>query len=144
MFKALIARAAEAKATAQVAKSAKPAARGTKDSKVAKDGKASASGIPAPAALQRERLDRLLAVLSDDALARENLDIVGAYAAELTQALTAPGTPEREQLQGLWAAALDRLTADLQRRQRRRCSGGAKGGDAESRPPGHRGGEAAA
>jgi hypothetical protein len=75
------------------------------------------TAAPSPAsaaaeALRRERLNRVLALLADDTLARENLDIVGAYASELTAALTTAGTPEREQLQGLWAAALDRLTAD--------------------------------
>lgn len=73
------------------------------------------TSLPVPAAaeaLRRERLNLVLALLADDTLARENLDIVGSYASELTGALTAPGSPEREQLQGLWAAALDRLTAD--------------------------------
>ena len=106
MLKGLIARAAEAKAAAQQAKGA------GKDNKNQKAPKAGKPKDIQPANPQRARLDRLLAVLSDDALARENLDIVGSYAAELTQALTAAGTPEREQLQGLWAAALDRLTAD--------------------------------
>jgi hypothetical protein len=78
---------------------------------------AGGKAAPSPAtraaeAVRRERLNRVLALLADDTLARENLDLVGAYASELTAALTAPGTLEREQLQGLWAAALDRLTAD--------------------------------
>ncbi len=62
----------------------------------------------APAAAR----ERVLAVLADDLLARENLDLVSNYARDLTAALTAPRTPEREELIATWAATLDRLTAD--------------------------------
>lgn len=63
--------------------------------------------VPKPAA----RIE-LLAVLGDDALLRENLDIAVNYASDLTALLTRTGTPEREQLTAIWAATLDRLTAD--------------------------------
>ena len=72
------------------------------------EGKANAK-VPRNHAAAREKL---LTVLADDALARQNLDIVTNYAQELSGLLTAPGTPEREQLASVWAATLDRLTAD--------------------------------
>jgi thiol-disulfide isomerase/thioredoxin len=55
---------------------------------------------------------QLLAVLGDGALLQENLDLVVNQASELTAFLTKAGTTEREQLAAIWAAALDRLTAD--------------------------------
>jgi len=72
----------------------------------------------APAAAR----ERVLAVLADDLLARENLDIVSNYARDLTAALTAPRTPEREELIATWAATLDRLTADTRLSQGDRLS----------------------
>ncbi len=68
------------------------------------------------------RRERVLAVLSDDALARDNLDLVTNHAEELTTALSAPGTPEREQLAALWAATLDRLVADTRLSQGERLA----------------------
>lgn len=72
----------------------------------------------APAAAR----ERVLTVLADDLLARENLDIVSNYARDLTAALTAPRTPEREELIATWAATLDRLTADTRLSQGDRLS----------------------
>jgi hypothetical protein len=63
---------------------------------------------PAPTAAR----EQVLAVLGTEALLRDNLDIVTNQARELTAWLTAAGTPERESLSALWAATLDRLTAD--------------------------------
>ena len=56
--------------------------------------------------------DEVLAVLADEHLVRENLDLVTGYAGEITQLLTAADAPERERMSALWAATLDRLTAD--------------------------------
>jgi len=74
---------------------------------------AQAGAEPAPKRLPPATVrERVLAVLADDLLARENLDLVSNYARDLTAALTAPRTPEREELIATWAATLDRLTAD--------------------------------
>lgn len=56
--------------------------------------------------------ERLLALLADGPRSRRQLDLLAGHADDLTAALTAAGSAEREQLQGLWAAALDRLGAD--------------------------------
>jgi thiol-disulfide isomerase/thioredoxin len=69
-------------------------------------------GRAGPAATDAAARQRLLELLADDRLARRNLDLITAWAAPLSRALSAPGTPEREQLLATWAAALDRLTAD--------------------------------
>lgn len=73
----------------------------------------------APPAATRERV---MGLLADDRLARENLDIVVNYARELSTSLTATDTPEREQLLATWAATLDRLTADARLSQGDRLS----------------------
>lgn len=72
----------------------------------------------APAAAR----ERVLTVLAEDLLARENLDIVSNHARDLSAALTAPGTPAREELIATWAATLDRLTADTRLSQGDRLS----------------------
>ena len=56
--------------------------------------------------------EKLLGLLADDALARQNADIVLHDVSELTGQLTAPGSGERERLTSVWAATLDRFTAD--------------------------------
>jgi hypothetical protein len=68
---------------------------------------AEAKRRPTPAARER-----LLALLADAPRARQQLDLLARHAGDLSAALTAPATAEREQLLGLWAAALDRLSAD--------------------------------
>lgn len=84
---------------------------------------AQAGAEPAPKRLPPAAArERVLAVLADDLLARENLDLVSNYARDLTAALTAPRTPEREQLIATWAATLDRLTADTRLSQGDRLS----------------------
>lgn len=66
--------------------------------------------------------ERVLAVLADDLLARENLDLVSNHARDLSTALTAARTPEREALVATWAATLDRLSADTRLSQGDRLS----------------------
>lgn len=84
---------------------------------------AQAGAEPAPKRLPPAAArERVLAVLADDLLARENLDLVSNYARDLTAALTAPRTPEREELIATWAATLDRLTADTRLSQGDRLS----------------------
>ncbi|WP_428420909.1 thioredoxin fold domain-containing protein [Methylibium sp.] len=55
---------------------------------------------------------QVLDVLADERLVRENLDLIGNFAREITALLTTGGTPQREQMVGVWASTLDRLTAD--------------------------------
>jgi thiol-disulfide isomerase/thioredoxin len=69
----------------------------------AKDAKASADAAAAA---------RLLAVLADSRLVRENFDTLTEYADKIAGFVTAPKTPERERLVAAWTAALDRLVAD--------------------------------
>jgi thiol-disulfide isomerase/thioredoxin len=75
---------------------------------VAAQVKPPARPAPAPAAARHQ----VLAVLGDEKLLREHLDLVTNNARVLTAWLAAAGTPERESLSALWAATLDRLTAD--------------------------------
>lgn len=56
--------------------------------------------------------EQMLAVLGTEPLLRDNLDIVTNNARDLTAWLSAVGSPQRESLSALWAATLDRLTAD--------------------------------
>ena len=69
------------------------------------DGKAPAR--PDPAAQST-----LLALLADAAAARAHLDMLTNYAAEITRALSKPGTPQRAQLLQAFDAALKRFEAD--------------------------------
>jgi thiol-disulfide isomerase/thioredoxin len=57
-------------------------------------------------------LERVMAILGDAQATRANADIVIAWAAALVNHLAPPKSAPREQLVALWAAALDRLTAD--------------------------------
>jgi len=51
-------------------------------------------------------------VLADAALTHDNADLLTNYARELLDALTAPASPERAELQTALAAALDRVASD--------------------------------
>ncbi|TMH63740.1 MAG: thioredoxin family protein [Betaproteobacteria bacterium] len=55
---------------------------------------------------------RLLAVLADSRLVRENFDTLTEYAGKIAGFVTAPKSPERVRLTASWTAALDRLVAD--------------------------------
>ncbi|TMH60884.1 MAG: thioredoxin family protein [Betaproteobacteria bacterium] len=55
---------------------------------------------------------RLLAVLGDPRLVRENFDTLTEYADKIAGFATAPKSPERGRLVAAWTAALDRLVAD--------------------------------
>jgi thioredoxin-related protein len=55
---------------------------------------------------------RLLQVLADPALTRENFDTLTEYAGAMAAFVTAPQTPERTRLVAAWTAALQRLVAD--------------------------------
>jgi thiol-disulfide isomerase/thioredoxin len=55
---------------------------------------------------------RLLAVLADSRLVRENFDTLTEYAGKIAGFVTVPKTPERERLVAAWTTALDRLVAD--------------------------------
>ncbi|HEV8256628.1 MAG TPA: thioredoxin family protein [Casimicrobiaceae bacterium] len=55
---------------------------------------------------------RLLAVLADSRLVRENFDMLTEYAGKIAGFVTAPKSPERERLVAAWTAALERLVAD--------------------------------
>jgi hypothetical protein len=55
---------------------------------------------------------RLLAVLADARLTRDNLDILTNAAAELTEVLSDAGSPLRQQLQSAWDDALPKLMQD--------------------------------
>ncbi|HEY2970364.1 MAG TPA: thioredoxin family protein, partial [Casimicrobiaceae bacterium] len=55
---------------------------------------------------------RLLAVLADSRLVRENFDTLTQYAGKTAGFVTAPKSPERGRLVAAWTAALDRLVAD--------------------------------
>ena len=55
---------------------------------------------------------RLLAVLADPRLVRENFDTLTEYAGKIAGFVTAPKSPERARLMASWTAALDRLVAD--------------------------------
>jgi len=55
---------------------------------------------------------RLLAVLADSRLVRENFDTLTGYAGKIAGFVTAPKSPERARLIASWTAALDRLVAD--------------------------------
>jgi thioredoxin-related protein len=55
---------------------------------------------------------RLLAVLADSRLVRENFDTLTEYAGKIAGFVTAPKSPERERLVAAWTAALERLVAD--------------------------------
>jgi len=55
---------------------------------------------------------RLLAVLADPRLVRENFDTLTEYAGKIAGFVTAPKSPERARLLASWTAALDRLVAD--------------------------------
>src|SRR5256886_4931879 len=52
---------------------------------------------------------RLLAVLADPRLVRENFDTLTEYAGKIAGFVTAPKSPERARLMASWTAALDRL-----------------------------------
>lgn len=79
---------------------------------------AAAKKARAPAAAR----ERVMGLLADDTLARDNLDLIVNFARPLTVSLAAAGTPEREQLSATWAATLDRLTADTRLSQGDRLS----------------------
>jgi thioredoxin-related protein len=66
-----------------------------------------AKTVPDPAASAK-----LLAVLADPALTRENFDTLTEYAGEITGFVTAPQSPERSHLVASWSDALQRLVAD--------------------------------
>jgi thiol-disulfide isomerase/thioredoxin len=55
---------------------------------------------------------RLLAVLADSRLTRENFETLTEYAGKIAGFVTTPKSPERERLIGAWSAALDRMVAD--------------------------------
>jgi len=55
---------------------------------------------------------KLLRVLADPRLARENFDTLTGYPGQIAGFVTAPKSPERERLVAAWTAALDRLVAD--------------------------------
>jgi len=73
------------------------AAATTKDAKASPDATATA---------------RLLAVLADSRLVRENFDTLTQYAGKIAGFVTTPKSPERGRLVAAWTAALDRLVAD--------------------------------
>ena len=55
---------------------------------------------------------RVLKVLGDPKVARENFDPLTEFSAEITGFITAANTPERAQLVAAWTAALERLASD--------------------------------
>jgi hypothetical protein len=55
---------------------------------------------------------RLLGVLADTKLTRENFDTLTEYAGEIAGLVTAPKSAERERLAAAWTAALERLVSD--------------------------------
>jgi hypothetical protein len=57
-------------------------------------------------------LSRMMSVINDARLARENFDTLTEFPAEITGFITAPGSPERAKLASAWTAALDRLVND--------------------------------
>ena len=64
---------------------------------------------PAPDA---DATARLMKVLGDAKLARENFDTLTEFPAEIVGHVTVPKTPERERLAAAWTAVLDRLASD--------------------------------
>ena len=58
-------------------------------------------------------LPKLLALLADSARARRFMDVLTNSAAELVRAVSASGTPQRQQLLGAFDAALVQLAADM-------------------------------
>jgi len=66
-----------------------------------------AKAVPDPAASAK-----LLLVLADAALTRENFDTLTEYAGAITGFVTAPQSPERSHLVTSWSDALQRLVAD--------------------------------
>jgi thioredoxin-related protein len=59
-----------------------------------------------------EAVGRLMAVLADPKLIRENFDTLTEYADKIAGYVTEPKSPERARLVTSWSAALDRLVAD--------------------------------
>ena len=57
-------------------------------------------------------VSRMVTVVGDARLARENFDTLAEFPAEITGFITAPGSPERAKLVAAWTTALDRLTND--------------------------------
>jgi hypothetical protein len=55
---------------------------------------------------------RVMNVLNDQRLARENFDTLTEFPAEIAGFITAPKSPERERLVAAWTTALDRLAND--------------------------------
>jgi len=71
---------------------------------------AETKGGPVPDAAVRR--PPVLALLADPVRARQHMDVLTNYAAELAQALSAAGTPERAALRSVYDGALQRLQAD--------------------------------
>src|SRR5215470_7042925 len=59
-----------------------------------------------------EAMARVLAVITDAKLARENFDTLTEYPGEIVGFVTVPNSPERARLVAAWTVALDRLVAD--------------------------------
>ena len=70
---------------------------------------ATAKAKPSPDA---DATARLLGVLADTKLARENFDTLTEYPGEIVGFVTTPKSPERARLAAAWTAALERLVSD--------------------------------
>lgn len=84
-------------------------------------GEAAKPGVKPARATPPAARETLLNLLADAKLARENLDIVLYYAPDLIKLVSAPGA-QREELAAVWAATLDRLTADTALSQNERMA----------------------
>jgi thiol-disulfide isomerase/thioredoxin len=73
---------------------------------------AAASAKDAKPSPDAAALARLLAVLADSRLTRENFDTLTEYPGQIAGFVTAPKSAERARLVAAWSAALERLIAD--------------------------------
>lgn len=73
---------------------------------------AAATAKPARADADPAAAARLVVVLADPTLTRENFDTLTEYASAITTFVTAAKSPERARLVASWTAALQRLVAD--------------------------------
>jgi thioredoxin-related protein len=73
---------------------------------------AAATAKDAEPAADADAVGRLVAVLADPRLIRENFDTLTEYADKIAEFVTVPKSPERVRLVSAWSGALDRIVAD--------------------------------